>query len=124
MLSWRLAILIQNMYAELLLCVQSGTDKLCLVRPFQPVLATDGHAVNNEFECPLLFAEQEVIVVPVHSVRCSVSIVHECGHTCVFSTQHSGRRVEREIIDSVRLQYIHDLSNNLYCLNVYCMHHT
>ena len=110
------------MYGELLLCMQSGQNKLCLVRPFEQVLAADGQPVNNEYECPLLLLEDKVTVVPVDSVLSSLSIVHECGRTCVYS-QHSQRRVERETVDSDRIQYVHDLCNNLYSLNVYCMRH-
>ena len=73
------------MYGKLLLCMQSGQNKLYLVCPFEPVLAADGQPVNNEYECPLLLLEDKVIVVLVDSVLFSVSIVHECGRTCVFS---------------------------------------
>ena len=108
------------MYGVLLLCMQSGQNKLCLVCPCEQVLTADGQPVNSEYECPLLLLEDKVIVVPVDSFLFSVSIVHECGHTCVFS-QQGQRRVERETVDSDRLQYVHDLCNNLYNLNVYCM---
>ena len=100
------------MYGELLLCMQSGRNKLCLVRPFQQVLSADGQPMKNEFECPLLLLEDKIIVIPVHSVFFPVSVVHECGHTCVFSVQHSKRRIERETVASDSLQYVHDLSNH------------
>ena len=117
-------IIMQRMYAELLLCMQSGSNKLCLICPFQHVTAADGQPVNNEFDCPLLLRENRVVVIPVKSVLFSVSVLHECCRTCVFSVQRSQRRIEREIVDSDSLQYVHDLSNNLYSLNVYCMSHT
>ena len=90
-----MVIILQKTYGELLLCMQSGQSKVCLIRPFLQVLAANGQPVNNDFECPLLLMEDKVIVVPVQSVLFPVSIVHECGHTCVFCAQHSQRRIER-----------------------------
>lgn len=116
----------QEMFAELLLCVQSSAgDRMCLVRPMELLLSSQGQRVCNEYDCPLLHAEQKVTVVPASSVNFSVSIVHECGQSCVFSVQPRQRRVERQVIvDCDNLVYQHDFSNNLFCLNVYCMHHT
>ena len=43
--------------------MQSGQNKLCLVRPFEQVLTADGQPVDNEYECPVLLLEDKVIVM-------------------------------------------------------------
>ena len=113
----------QEVYAELLLCVQScAGDRMCLIRPME-LLSSQGQSVCNEYDCPLLYADQKVLVVPADSVLFSVSVVHECSHSCVFTVQPCQRTVERQVIlDSDGIVYQHDFSNNLFCLNVYCMH--
>ena len=95
---------------------------MCLIRPFLPICSPDGQAVHNEYDCPLLQAELEVTAIPVSSIQNSVSVVHECGASCVFVEQRCQRRIEREMIDKTDLVFQHDFSNNLFCLNIYCIH--
>ena len=112
----------QEVYAELVLCVQSSVgDRMCLIRPMGLLLSSQGQQMYNEYDCPLLHAEMKVTVVPAESVLSTVSIVHECSRSFVFSFQSCQRTIERQSIDCDDLVYQHDFSNNLFCLNVFCM---
>ena len=75
-----------------------------------------GVQVCNEYGCPLLSLFQ---FVPSDCISHSVSVVHECSSTCVFRRINTTTIVERKHVKSC---FVHDLSNNLYALNVYCMH--
>ena len=79
--------------------------------------------LQNDLECPLLTLTNTIIAVSPISVLTEVSIMHECNTTCVFESSgpSSAIEVEREIIETNRLSYIHDLTNNWYCLNIFCM---
>ena len=88
----------REVYAELLLCVQScAGNMMCLGRPLE-LLSSLGQSVCvcNEYDCPLLYAKQKVMVVPANSVFFSVSVVHECSHSCVFTVQPSQQTAERQ----------------------------
>ena len=75
----------QEVYAELLFCVQScAGDTMCLVRPME-LPSSLGQSVCNEFDCPLLYADQKVMVVPAGSVFFfSVSVVCASSQLCVL----------------------------------------
>ena len=82
-----------------------------------------GNPITNDFECPLLTQTDTVLLVPPHWVQSSVSIIHQCTDTCIFTDSGIRRRIEREEVHVHRqnLLYKHDWSNNLYCLNIFCM---
>ncbi len=77
--------------------------------------------VTNEYDCPILTVSDLVHCIPSTSVCHSVSVIHQCTCTCNFITNVVPRRIEHENIHSSQLFYQHDLSNKLYCYNVYCM---
>ena len=81
-----------------------------------------GVQVCNDYDCPLLSLTTVFHCVPSHCVSHSVSVVHECSSTCTFRTIESTIIVEREYVSSQKLVFVHDISNSLYALNVYCMH--
>ena len=74
------------------------------------------------FDCPLLMLMKDnVCVIPTSLVH-SISFVHQCSSTCVFKETIARKLVEREPIQSHRIVFEHDLSNdNILCLNNYCM---
>ena len=82
-----------------------------------------GNPITNDFECPLLTLTDTVLLVPPHRVQTSVSIIHQCADTCTFTGAGIRHRIEREEVHvhCCNLLYKHDWSNNLYCLNIFCM---
>ena len=113
---------LQQQYALLLACVAQDRQWYCVIRPLEMMTAL-GNPITNDFECPLLTLTDTVLLVPPHRVQTSVSIVHQCTDTCTFTDTGIRRRIEREEVHirSCNLLYKHDWSNNLYCLNIFCM---
>ena len=104
-------------------CFRDGDASYCLVRPLQQ-MDLHGTAITNEYECPILTLTDLVYCIPSNSIYHSVSVIHECSHTCTFNnTSLASRRMEHENVHLSRSQllYNHDLSNKLYCYNIYCM---
>ena len=81
-----------------------------------------GVQVCNDYDCPLLSLTTVFHCVPSRCISHFVSVVHECSSTCTFKTIESTIIVEREHISSQKLIFVHDISNSLYAVNVYCMH--
>lgn len=77
--------------------------------------------VYNDFDCPLLILTKDIDCVTPTSLVRSVSIVHQCSSSCVFKETVSRTLVEREAIESRRIVFEHDWSNDVFCLNNYCM---
>ena len=81
--------------------------------------------LQNDLECPLLTLTNAIIAVSLISVLTEVSIMHECNTTCIFDSTGPSSVIdmERESIETNRLSYIHNLTNDWYCLlNIFCMH--
>ena len=80
-------------------------------------------AILNDFDCPLLSLTKTLYFATPKSLVCSVSVVHECSSSCVFRRQRSSATtVEREkVLNESSLVYEHDWSNEIVCLNMYCM---
>lgn len=106
-------------YAILLTCFKSQEGECyCIVKPFEALVSME-EAIENELDCPLLELEERIEVIRSNKVTQSVSIIHECTHTCIFKST-SKRIIEREQVTSEDgLTYHHDKTNNIYCLNVY-----
>ena len=81
----------------------------------------NGEPIQNEFDCPLLSFTNLIYCIPSNFVKHSVSVVHECSHTCMYISALTSKKVEHEGVDVSELVFTHDWSNNLYCLNIYCM---
>ena len=84
----------------------------CILIVFQPT------SVCNEY---LLLLENALHIVPAMYIGRAVSIVHQCNATCTFWRTPATTLIERETISKLQVNFIHDYSNNMYCLNVYCM---
>ena len=87
---------------------------------FEYVLAGTDH-LYNDCDCPLLMLTKDIDCVNPTSLMCSVSVVHQCFGSCVFRERVSRTVVEREAIESHRIVFEHDWSNDIFCLNNYCM---
>lgn len=81
----------------------------------------DGEPILNEFDCPFLTFSNLIYCIPSTSVKRSVSVVHECSNTCMYTTDLTSKTVEHEGVDVSEVVFKHDWSTNLYCLNIYCM---
>ena len=63
-----------------------------------------GTPLLTEFECPLLELTPHLYTLPTTSIISPISVVHVCSNSC-------------KIIEHT---YVHDFSNCLFCLNIYC----
>ena len=77
--------------------------------------------VLNEYECPLLTLSTTVVFVHSTAISTAISVMHQCSDTCSFVRTSCFENRERESVSTNKLVFQHDWSNNLYCLNVYCM---
>lgn len=77
----------------------------CIVWELEEVLGPDGKNVLTHLECPLLTLSRNVSFVSSNLVVKTVSIVHLCCSTC-------------SIVESL---FCHDYTNDLFCLNIYCI---
>ena len=93
----------------------SSGEANCIVQGF--------HSMNvlNEYSCPVLELSKTIFTTSSLNIQRPVCIVHECTPTCVFQDSTTSRTIEREDFASTTLVFVHDLQNNMYCLNVFCV---
>ena len=97
-------------------------QQFCAVIPFEAMLA-GSEPICNEMDCPLLVLTKDIHFLPPISLISPVSIVHECSESCKFEYDSYFTIVERESVPaSNRCVFCHDWSNDMFCLNVYCMY--
>lgn len=94
---------------------------VCVLRGFESITTPGGEVLTNPIECPLLLLTHVVLMVKPSEIARTVSVAHECGSGCEFTVMQTQRRVERDSIPQQKLEYKHDTSNLLYCLNIYCV---
>ena len=93
----------------------------CLVQGFHELMLSDGRAMVNDYDCPLLDLSTTIFCTTGNNVQRPVSFVHECSATCLCKeTGTSQRSVEREIVEEDTLVFEHDWNNTVYCYNIYC----
>ena len=83
-----------------------------------------GDEICNEFDCPLVELSQNIFIVDPKVIMGPVSIVHSCTQTCQVYREPSTCSYEREVVsvaDATQVVFKHDLSNRLYCINIYCI---
>ena len=71
-----------------------------------------------EFECPVLVLTSSMYCISSEQIKSVISIVHLCGDACTFETVAPQASSYKS-----KFVFIHDTSNKLFCLNVYCMDH-
>ena len=71
----------------------------------------NGDVMINDYDCPLLTLTANITIISSSIVIQSVSIVHECTATCVFTTLPNICTVERERIELTQLIFKHDWTN-------------
>ena len=81
----------------------------------------DNTYIVNEFDCPILLLTTDVYCVRPAQIQSVISIVHMCGTTCTSETVAIPAQIEREQISTSKLFFNHDLSNHLFCFNIYCI---
>ena len=81
------------------------SNNLCVIRELKPQVTISGTPLLTEFDCPLLELTTNLYTLPTSSIVCPVSVVHICNNSC-------------KIIEHT---YVHDYSNCLFCLNIYCI---
>lgn len=112
-------------YGVLLACcavVETGIA-FCILQELQPQKDIGGMPITSEFNCPLLLLTSNVYAIPTTSIISPVSVIHMCDYTCSFAFESVSRSVERQTVTSNKLTYRHNLDNNLYCLNIFCISH-
>jgi len=109
-------------YGHLMACFAQTKElgEYCIIQRYERVLCGD-QQLTNEKECPLLFRVKVLAVIPASAICTAVSIVHECDQSCSFQQRQKSWTMEREHITRSGLLHVHDYSNTLFCLNIYCM---
>ena len=89
---------------------------LCIVRFFEVTSTTD------EFDCPIIILTNEIASVLPSTIMGPVSIIHSCSASCKIVSKPIYRTIEREKVQQTddQLAFIHDISDKLYVLNIYC----
>jgi len=109
------------MYGLLLVCCKPvGGNAVCVVRGLESLASPVGY-ITNKIECPLLLLSRTIFSTRTSSVLEAISVVHECTATCQFVTMQVPQNMERESRYISRLEYKHDFTNLMYCLNSYCI---
>ena len=114
----------QTDFGRLAECFNTSGESICVVQILEH-MDCFGAQLYNEYDCPLLTLIPSFHCVFSHCISHSVSVAHECSSTCIFTknTSTSTSIIERQPVQShSKLCFHHDFSNNLYALNVYCMH--
>ena len=94
---------------------------MCIVNPSDRVMVGD-EAVHNDLDCPLLILTQNLSFISPTKIECPISVVHECSETCSFHQSTTFTTyIEREAVNTNKVIFKHDWSNDVFCLNVYCM---
>ena len=113
----------QIKFCVLLACffhVESGKE-FCLVRHLQEQTDPVGEPILNEFECPLLLLTSCLYLVSTTCIVSPISIVHSCDSMCKFVECITNRVTERELVPLKKLTFCHNLLNNMYCYNIFCI---
>ncbi|KAL5509435.1 hypothetical protein EMCRGX_G004809 [Ephydatia muelleri] len=109
-------------YGQLLTTIQLKSGRtLCLVQGFLALQLPNGQPLFNDFECPLFTLSRTLFTVDSTRIQKAVSMVHECGNHCKFEKSVILNTVEREQVADTKLVFLHDWTQLLYCLNVYCV---
>ena len=56
----------------------------CLVQGFHELTLSDGRAMVNDYDCPLLDLSTTIFCTTGNNVQRPVSFVHECSATCLW----------------------------------------
>ena len=112
---------LQTDIALLTACFSVPEKSLCIVQLFER-MDSFGVQICNEYDCPLLTLTNLFRCISSTAISHSVSVVHECSTTCTFSHTQTTTIMERTYVPSQKLKFVHDMSNSMYALNVYCMH--
>ena len=114
----------QTDFGRLAACFSTSGESFCVVQILQH-MDCFGAQLYNEYDCPLLTLTPcpSFHCVFYHCISHSVSFAYECSSTCIFRKNTSTSIIERQPAQSrSKLCFHNDFSNNLYALNVYCMH--
>lgn len=96
----------------------------CIVRRLEAQLGRErgDEPLTNEFDCPLLTLTSKLYCLSPSRVYSAVSVVHMCNDSCMLKQLTTHRQFEREEVNlDSKLVFVHDLLNNLFCLNIYCI---
>lgn len=112
----------QFQYGQIVtICTIPSGMVLCFVRGFEAMELSNGVPLLNEFDCPLYTLSCTIFPVVSCSIHKPVSMVHECGNSCVFKAVRNVSMTEREQIETSQCVFTHDWNNPLYCRNVFCV---
>ena len=98
------------------------SDSFCVIQQLFQV-ECGGRPITNEQNCPLLELGCHSHLIVASAILSAVSVVHECSSDCVLEMATSTVTLEREMVDTHRLQYKHNYmyDNRFFCLNIYCI---
>ena len=120
--SLHLLIAPEMKYAVLTAVLKSlGGLSYSVVQGFLPLQSSNGKQLYNEYDCPLMELTRTLFTVLSVNIQAAVNIVHECTSTCMFSEEMTMQSIEREHLESHKLNFTHDWGNDVYCYNVFCV---
>lgn len=116
------SLFLKPQYGELKACVKMKDNAaFCILQLFHAVDSASGEQVCNEMECPLLMKSTKLHAVSSNVILSPVSLVHNCV-SCQLEKSRKKMRIEQEEISINKLTLKHDYKNDLYGVNIYCMH--
>ena len=74
------------------------------MRELKCQIIMSGTPLLTEFDCPLLELTSSLYTLPTNSIISPVSVEHVCNNSCKI----------------IEYTYVHDYSNCLFCLDIYC----
>ena len=94
---------------------------MCIIRLFEIQ-----NSLVDEYDLPIAILTNELVSVQPLEVMKPVSIVHLCSSSCKLVSRSATRLIERENVElsnapDYQLVFEHDISNQLYVVNNYCI---
>ena len=75
----------------------------------------------NRFDCPIYCLSTSIAVLASSKIITFVSFVHHCDDSCMFLEDTVTDQIDHQNIDTEKLLFKHDYSNNKFCFNIFCM---
>ena len=97
---------------------------VCIIQTLESQLSPTGDELLTEFDCPIFELTDTLLLVSPSVIMGPVSMVHLCSETCKIIQEAPVRLIEREEVSSLstnKVSFKHDLTNKLYCFNIYCI---
>lgn len=112
----------QPQYGHLKACIQmtEGPGEYCIVQYFHQ-MESNNQPLLDDKDCPILLLSDIFMCIPSDRILTPVSIVHECDAKCTLQMRRKRVQTERQQCEVNSLVLIHDYSNDMFVVNIYCI---